>query len=35
MIASAGARIVVALLTESQMLMELRFVMPNGALPDR
>jgi hypothetical protein len=35
MVASAGTRIAVALLTESLMLMELRFVKPNGALSDR
>jgi hypothetical protein len=34
-IAKAGTRIVVAPVTESLMLMELRFVKPNGALPDR
>jgi hypothetical protein len=35
MIAWAGTRIIVALLTKSPMLMDLRFVKPNGALPDR
>jgi hypothetical protein len=35
MMASAGTGIVVALVTESLMLRELRFVNPNGAWPIR